>query len=142
MSRHSRSPRTIGALAHEASVPVSTLRHYERIGLIAPESRSEGNYRIYGTDAVEPVAFICSAQRAGFTLADIRTLLALRDGDRALCKEVRPLVQERLAAVRSHLTDLRAIERTLAAFQRLCNRTAGDDPCRVVERLGPDASQR
>ncbi|MCH8135258.1 MAG: MerR family transcriptional regulator, partial [Proteobacteria bacterium] len=94
------SPRlTIGALAKQAGVPTSTVRYYERRGLLRPEGRSEGNYRLYGEEAMDRLQFVRSAQAAGFTLSDISALLRFRDGDAAPCKEVQDLITVRPAQV-------------------------------------------
>jgi DNA-binding transcriptional MerR regulator len=52
---------TISQLAHAASVPTSTVRYYERIGLLQPEARSAGNYRLYGPEALARLRFIRAA---------------------------------------------------------------------------------
>ena len=83
---------TIGQLAREADVPTSTVRYYERRGLLRPDGRSEGNYRMYGEATLERLLFVRSAQVAGFTLTDITALLDFRDGDAAPCKEVQDLI--------------------------------------------------
>lgn len=49
---------TIGQLAKAADIPTSTLRYYERIGLLQPRNRSEGNYRLYDEGDLERVRFI------------------------------------------------------------------------------------
>ena len=69
---------TIGKLAREANVPISTIRYYEREGLFAADERSDGNYRLYGTAALERLRFMRAAQGAGLTLGDIRSLLECR----------------------------------------------------------------
>ena len=70
---------TIGRLAEQAGVPVSTVRYYERRGLLAPEERSPSRYRLYGPAVLRRLRFIRAAQRSGFTLEDIRRILALRE---------------------------------------------------------------
>lgn len=79
---------TIGGLARGAGVPTSTVRYYERHGLLTSEARSRGNYRLYGPAALERLRFVRSAQAAGFTLSDITLLLRFRDGDPAPCQDV------------------------------------------------------
>src|SRR5215813_5732090 len=88
---------TIGQLARAAGVPTSTVRYYERIGLLHPDARTAGNYRLYGEDALECLRFIRAAQRTGFTLEDITALLQLRDVTPELCQEVQVLIEARLS---------------------------------------------
>ena len=80
---------TIGKLAALAEISADTLRYYEEEGLIAPADRSASGYRLYDQDSVKRIRFIKQAQHCGFTLAEIRDLLALRGSDRACCDDVR-----------------------------------------------------
>jgi len=67
---------TISQLAKATGFPVSTIRFYERRGLLRPAGRSSGNYRLYGRGAGERLTFIRAAQAAGFELPEIKALLA------------------------------------------------------------------
>jgi MerR family mercuric resistance operon transcriptional regulator len=71
---------------------IETIRYYERIGLLPAPMRSAGRYRLYDTGDVGSLVFVCRARELGFTLNDVRALLALsaRDGE-AACPEVREL---------------------------------------------------
>ena len=77
---------TIGELAKAADVASSTLRYYERRGLVEPDNRSEGNYRLYGPETLERVRFIRAAQATGFTLDDVAMLLDVRVAANAACE--------------------------------------------------------
>ncbi len=66
---------TIGELAKAAGVPTSTVRYYERAGILRPSGRSAGNYRVYSKSELERLRFIRAAQATGFTLDDIKSLL-------------------------------------------------------------------
>jgi DNA-binding transcriptional MerR regulator len=98
---------TIGQLARAAGVPTSTVRYYERIGLLQPEARTEGNYRLYDDEALERLHFIRAAQATGFTLEDITALLQLHDATPDVCQDVQTLIDERLADLEKRMTDLR-----------------------------------
>ena len=127
--------RTISDLAREADVPVSTVRYYERAGLIAPDSRTRANYRIYSDGAVERLHFIRSAQSAGCTIADIKQLLELKDGDTTRCKAVRPVIESRLSHVDANINELQQIRRTLHSFLKICKRSDEDGACETLEKL-------
>lgn len=127
--------RTIGQLAREVGLPTSTIRYYEREGLIAAPARSGGNYRLYDGSAGERLRFIRAAQATGFTLSDIRTLLRYRDGHLAPCAEVRELIETRLQEVHQRLTELRHVQGVLESFLQLCREGEGSDPCRVMDTL-------
>ncbi|MGE0853205.1 MAG: MerR family transcriptional regulator [Hyphomicrobiaceae bacterium] len=80
---------TIGKLAALVHTSADTLRYYEEEGLISPADRSARGYRLYSQDSTRRIRFIKQAQQCGFTLAEIRDLLALRSSDRACCDDVR-----------------------------------------------------
>jgi DNA-binding transcriptional MerR regulator len=111
----------IGQLARAAGIPISTLRYYERLGLLAPAGRAHNNYRFYTQDTLQIVRFIRAAQATGFTLEDVRTLLTLWDGQSAMCKDVQPLVAKRLAEVTQRLQDMRHIQRILTLMLAMCH---------------------
>jgi len=76
---------TIGELAERSGVPTSTLRYYDRLGLI-PAARSAGNQRRYPRSALRRVALVRVAQRVGITLDAIGTALATLPDDRTATK--------------------------------------------------------
>jgi DNA-binding transcriptional MerR regulator len=76
---------TIGKLAGQTGVSNDTLRYYEQEGLIQPAAKSPAGYRLYDRDSVRHIHFIKHAQSCGFTLAEIRELLAVRGRDKACC---------------------------------------------------------
>lgn len=133
---------TIGQLAKEADVPTSTVRYYERRGLIRPATRAgSGAYRRYGDDELEQLRFVRAAQASGFSLDDIATLLGLRDGQTAPCKEVQVLIESRLHDVAERVTDLRRVEHVLKRSLRMCRQKERTGRCEVIDTLSV-ASQR
>jgi DNA-binding transcriptional MerR regulator len=114
---------TIGQLARAASVPTSTLRYYERIGLLQPVARTAGNYRLYDEKALERVHFIRAAQATGFTLEDITALLQLQDATPDVCQDVQTLIEERLGDLEKRMADLRHVQRVLKATLKRCQET-------------------
>lgn len=102
----------IGELAKLAEVATSTLRYYERAGLLKPSDRTDGNYRFYDNKALERLRFIRAAKSAGFTLEDIISLIHFRDGNTAPCKEVQQLIEHRLDELSQRLRELQHVENT------------------------------
>jgi len=127
---------TIGPLAKAAGVPASTVRFYERRGLLTPDQRSGGNYRRYGRAALERLRFIRAAQAAGFTLKDIELLLEFRDGDAAPCGEVQALIASRLARIEQEIQHLAHVREVLTRWMGVCRRAAKSGRCAVLEGLG------
>ena len=128
---------TIGQLAKSVGIPDSTIRFYERLGLLRPSGRTTANYRYYGPDAGDRLAFIRAAQAAGFELTDIKSMLAFQDGRVAPCAEVLGLINTRLMGVRGQLRKLRHVEHVLVQFQRACERSPWRKTCPVLETLSP-----
>lgn len=126
---------TISQLARAAGVKVSTVRYYERRGLLKPERRSAGNYRLYGPASAERLKFVRSAQTAGFTLTDIEQLLRLGDGEVASCEAVQPLITVRLEHVVAEIEKLRHVERMLREWLEVCRRSESTGVCGVLEGL-------
>ncbi len=69
----------IGELAKKAGCQVETVRYYEREGLLPAPARTEGNYRLYGTQHLDRLVFIRNCRTLDMTLDEIQRLLALRD---------------------------------------------------------------
>ena len=130
-------PYTISQLARAAAVPTSTVRYYERIGLLKPEERSRANYRLYGGESLRRLRFIRAAQAVGFALDDIGALL----GEQTLsCRDVQALVETRLADVGERLKDLRHVQRTLKSTLAKCRASDGR-VCSVVDQLRSKSQQ-
>lgn len=103
----------IGELADAAGVPAQTIRFYERKGLL-PEPRREANcYRSYDDSAVARVLFIRRAQAAGLTLAEIGSIVGVRDRGAAPCAHVTVLLRHKLDVIRARQAELAALESEL-----------------------------
>lgn len=133
---------SIGQLAKSVGVPDSTIRFYERSGLLRPTGRTASNYRYYGPDAGDRLTFIRAAQAAGFELSDIKSMLAFQDGQVAPCREVHSLVTARLESVRGQLRKLRHVERVLVQFERACEERHRRKSCPVLETLSPPITRK
>ncbi|HUY90102.1 MAG TPA: heavy metal-responsive transcriptional regulator [Pirellulales bacterium] len=126
---------TISQLARAAAVPVTTVRYYERVGLVRPEDRSLGNYRLYGDESLRTLKFIRSAQSIGFTLDDVKALLSAPQSGAASCRQVQSLIEERLADVDRRLKDLRHVRTVLKTALGKCRKSEAQGRCVVIESL-------
>lgn len=124
---------TIAGLAQAAGVNVETIRFYQRKGLLAEPERPPGGIRRYGAAEVARVRFIKAAQRVGFTLDQIASLLKLDDG--AHCAEARQIAEQKLADVRHRLADLQRIETALIALVEQCSAHRGKVSCPLIASL-------
>ena len=68
-----------GQLAHLTGLSTDTLRHYERLGLLPLPQRTAGNYRYYSPASQQRVELIQRALTTGFSLSELKTILAVRD---------------------------------------------------------------
>ncbi len=123
---------TIGALARSAGVPVSTVRFYERRGILRPDGRSQANYRRYSETSLQRLRLIRCAQRIGLSLRDARDVLRLIDTERAPCADVEEVMRRRLADVRARIKDLRRVERALLGSLTHCRRGTGGAECAAI----------
>ena len=135
----SKQTLTIGELASQSGLTPDALRYYEKLGIIAAAPRTTGGFRVYTMEVLERLRFIKQAQLHGLTLVEIRELLRLdhRHGANQ-CREVRALLQRKLADLDVRLNELQEFRRTLDEYLERCNRTLADTPdaaCPVVEDL-------
>jgi MerR family transcriptional regulator, copper efflux regulator len=120
----------IGDLATRAGLTAKTIRFYEQAGLLSQPPRTPAGYRNYPLGAVDRLAFIRHAQAAGFTLADIRGVLAIRDSGQAPCEHVSVLIDEHLAQVERRIAELTRARDALKDLQR---RASATDPADCAE---------
>ena len=111
------------------------MRFYERIGILRPSGRSEGNYRQYDSAVLERLRFIRAAQATGFSIEDIRELLSLTNSDEEPCDDVLKVMSNRLAEVRQRLKKLRHVERVLSRSLEECCSGKWINLCGQIDRL-------
>lgn len=126
---------TIGKLGEATGVKVPTIRYYEQIGLLPAPDRSAGNQRLYGTPALNRLAFIRHARELGFPLEAIRDLLSLTDRPDQPCAAADLIAKRQLAAVKARIKRLTALKAELERMIAQCAQGTVAD-CRVIESLG------
>lgn len=127
---------SIGELGRQTETKVETIRYYERIGLLAAPARTEGNYRVYGEAALNRLSFIRRARDLGFSIEQVRDLLALSDRRDQSCATVDELTRAHLAEVERKIADLEALRRELSALLSQC-RQGTISTCLIIEALAP-----
>ena len=111
----------IGKAAKLAGVSVDTIRFYQRLGLTKSAGRTAGGYRLFDGEQIRDLKFVRHAQELGFSLNEVKELLALRQKHHA-CSEVQSMLKGELADVRKKIRSLARLEAELAAALRNCNR--------------------
>lgn len=129
---------TIGRLSKSTGTNIETIRYYERMGLLHAPGRSPGGYRLYSTDHLKRLNFIRRARALGFSLAEVRKLLALADQRRRPCAEVRVVAEAHLDDVKAKIGDLRRMERVLKETVARCQAGSGSH-CAMIDALYTDA---
>ena len=122
----------IGKLAAETGVNIETIRYYERVELLSAPARTDGGHRVYDEDHVQRLKFIRRSRELGFSLDDIRTLLALSDGKRDCA--AKDLTLRHLADVRGKIASLKRLERALKGMTEAC-KPGDQNSCPIFEAL-------
>jgi MerR family transcriptional regulator, copper efflux regulator len=127
----------IGGLAAATGITTKTIRFYEQAGLLPDPPRTSAGYRDYPAEAPARLAFIRAAQSAGLTLAEIRSVLAVRENGRPPCTHVTTLLHEHLTEVERRLTELTETRQTLhdllAAAETTDPDTCTDGICTIFD---------
>lgn len=128
----------IGELAQRAAVNIDTVRYYERQGLLPAPKRLASGYRVYTLDDVARLRFVRRAKALGFTLIEIRELLALsthRDDDMAGMKAA---ATEKLADVETKVAELTRIRDGLKLLVASCPGHGALEQCPILNALAED----
>jgi DNA-binding transcriptional MerR regulator len=111
----------IGKAASVAGVSVDTIRFYQKLGLIQSVGRSACGYRLFDREQIRDLTFVRHAQELGFSLTEVKELLALRQRHH-VCSEVQSMLKRKLGDVREKINGLSRLEAELATAFRNCNR--------------------
>ena len=123
---------TIGQLAAGGGVGVETVRFYQRKGLLEQPERETG-IRRYGAEDLRRLRFIKQAQSAGFTLEEIKELLALDAGEDS--RRARTLAAARIKALDCKIAELKRARDALKRLALECG-NGGSGPCPILASFG------
>ncbi len=112
---------TRGELARQGQVHIETIRYYERRGLLPKPPRSHSGYRIFSREDVRRVRFIKRAQELGFSLKEIKELLALQIEPHTSRAAVRQRAEAKIADIDQKIKTLRAMRENLARLVAACS---------------------
>ncbi|WP_184506688.1 helix-turn-helix domain-containing protein (plasmid) [Sphingomonas sp. NY01] len=124
----------IGDIAKRTGTKVNTIRFYEDIGLMPEAARTAGGRRTYGDAEVRQLAFIRHARELGFSVDEIRSLIALTADPDQDCNEAGAIARRHLASVEDRITRLVALRDALSEATRSCEGGKIAD-CRVMEAI-------
>lgn len=117
-----------------------TVRYYEQRGLIPNPPRTAGGYRTYGEEYVERIRFIKRAQELGFTLEEIKELLALRVDPNTDRSEVKHRAEAKLVDIVVKIRDLARMKHALMSLVATCNGCGPTSECPILEAMESDES--
>ncbi|HSE01026.1 MAG TPA: heavy metal-responsive transcriptional regulator [Burkholderiales bacterium] len=126
---------TIGRVARSAGLAIDTVRYYEREGLLEKPARTASGYRHYTTDAVARLSFIRQAKELGFSLSEIKELLALRVTPGKSCVDVRARAEAKIADVDQRISQLNRMKRALVELAAACSGRGPTSECPILDAL-------
>lgn len=136
----------IGEAAKSSGVSAKMIRHYENVGLFPEALRTESGYRQYTAADVHTLRFIRQSRDLGFSIEQIRELLALWQDRKRPSRQVRALAQAHLVEIDEKLKELQAMKATLEHLVNCCHGDERPD-CPIIDTLAheggvPTASPR
>lgn len=126
---------TIGQMARAAGAGVETIRFYEREGLLEHPARSASGYRKYPPEAVARLRLIRQAKELGFSLNEIKELLALRVAPGRSCSDVRARAEHKIADIDQRIAALKRMKAALARLAAACSGRGPTSECPILEAL-------
>lgn len=125
----------IGEASAASGVSQRMIRHYEKIGLVAPAARRDSGYRDYDDRDVHTLRFIGNARDLGFPLEEIRQLLALWHDRGRSSADVKSLALARAAELKRKAAQLNSMRRSLEVLAAECHGDSRPD-CPILDGLG------
>jgi len=104
----------IGEVAKASGIGIETLRFYEKSGLLDRPSRTESGYRIYDSEVLARLDFIKRAQVLGFSLDEVKRIIAHKRAGQSPCAEVREIVRRRLSELDERMREMKRYRKELA----------------------------
>ncbi|MBN9506652.1 MAG: helix-turn-helix domain-containing protein [Sphingopyxis granuli] len=124
----------IGDLARQTGTKVNTIRFYEDIGLLPRAVRTASGRRSYGIPDVRRLAFVRHSRALGFSVEEIRSLLALSDEPERDCAEAAAIARRHLQDIETRITRLETLRDALSEVAVSCEGGRARD-CRVIEAI-------
>ena len=120
----------IGELANTAGVTTKTIRYYESIGVLGEPARMDSGYRSYGPAAVERLDFVKQAQSTGLALAEIKSILEIKDQGGQTCEHTKALLRQHLDELDERIVELEAAR---VELQAMYQRAGALDPAKCTD---------
>ena len=125
----------IGEIARATGTSTETVRFYERTGLLLKPKRTRSSYREYSQDAVLRLRFIVHAKGLGFSLAEIKDLLALRVTANKSCADVRDRARRKIGEIDERIAALARVKQALERLAASCTGIGPISACPLIDAL-------
>jgi MerR family mercuric resistance operon transcriptional regulator len=126
----------IGEAARRSGVAIETIRYYEREGVVPLPDRAASGRRLYDKAGIARLRFVKRCRDLGFSIEDVRALLALSKPDSKACSDVKRIGERHLHDVRDKIADLTRLEAALTELVAECEQ--GKRQCPVLRQLFAD----
>jgi MerR family copper efflux transcriptional regulator len=132
---------SIGQAARDSGVSVKMIRHYEAIGLLPAAERTASNYRVYGHHEMHALRFIRRARALGFSMEEIRGLLALWHDKRRSNAAVKKIAARHAEDLRRRIAEMQSMAATL---EHLMDNCRGDErpDCPILKDLASEGKRQ
>lgn len=129
---------SIGQLSEQSGVKVTTIRYYEKTGMLPEAPRNAGNQRRYSDIHLQQLRFIRHARDLGFDMESIRTLVDMSAQPQSSCHVADSIAQAHLVTIRNRIAQLMLLQKELERMVNECQHGHVCD-CRVMEILADHA---
>jgi len=123
----------IGEVSKSLGLSVDTLRYYEKIGLLPRVHRTAAGIRSYSDKDISRLNFVRRAQKMNFSLAEIASLLQMREDPQHARLEIRELTLKKLVEIEINLQDLTKLHDELMQLTKLC--ASDRESCPIIEEF-------
>ena len=136
---------TASVLAKKTNLPVYTVRHYTRIGLLQPIRNSTNNYKLYKPTDAARLKFIIAAKNLGFTLAEITDILNKAEHGKSPCPSVRKIIVHHIEENRRKIKELQKMQKKMEGALRdweglQDSMPNGTSVCHLIESVADEKS--
>jgi len=125
----------IGELAARTGCQAVTIRYYEQRGLLDTPTRSSGNYRLYGAEHVDRLAFIRRCRGLDMSLDEVQSLLAFQDAPEQPCCGVNDLLDGHIAEIQRKMSEMQSLQDELLRLRARCQSTGRVRECEILRDL-------
>jgi Cd(II)/Pb(II)-responsive transcriptional regulator len=130
----------ISEVSKRSGCSIQAIRYYEKEGLITAPPRTEGNFRLYGSEEIERLSFINNCRALDLSLSEIKHLLELQYLPSTPCETVNVMIDDHLNVVETRIADLQKLQSELRKLRRRCNSKRAIDQCGILEALSPNSN--